>query len=205
MDPIGRIASVLTMYCDKALEVFLDIQRAMDTSETTMVARDSIVNKGYAEYVDFERLDLISYEIGRYRRCLDSIEDAKTLARKVFVINFYMSDANFVLNQEASFSYACKMLSLVGPLRDHFASNPSNRQLIQLELKLACQTPLFLLHPCSDLICLETMQRESSPRHKSNYMLPIRFDEANAPQSLECNLECTETLLCELGDDSHLV
>jgi len=157
MDPIDRIASVLAMDCVRALTVFFDIQHILDSSENNVLAHRILVNKGYSEYVNMENLDLVQYEIGRFSRCVETLEDTKLLARKVFVVNFQNSDAMFVFNQEVSFSYACKMLSLVGPSLGHFSNSPTNKEVIHLELKLACQTPFLALQSYSDLLCVESV------------------------------------------------
>ena len=156
MDPVDRIASALAMDCARALRMFLDIKHILDSSENNALAARVIAQKGYSEYVCMENLELVPYEIGRFCRCVETMEDTKVLARKVFAVNFQDSDACYVFNQETSFSYACKMLSLVGPSLGHFSNSPTSQEIIHMELRLACQTPFLALQSYSDLLCLES-------------------------------------------------
>jgi hypothetical protein len=103
-------------------------------------------------------LDWIPYDIGRYRRCIEAIGDIKRMARKVFAVNFFDADVYYVFNQEISFSYACKMLSQVGPLLPHFSNHPTATEVMSAEIRLACNTRFFELEDeSSDLLCLESM------------------------------------------------
>ena len=165
MDPIDRIASVLAWHCLGTLAVYMEIDSVLTTSGDTRMAFRRLVNKGLMKYVDPEQLEAISYEIGRFRRCIESMEEIKQLARKIFAVNFFESDSFFVFNQEISFSYACKMMSLVGPLLPHFSNHPTRTQVINAELALAMNTPFIEISgPGSELMCLETMTSSSCPK-----------------------------------------
>ena len=164
MDPIDRIASVFVADCNKALAVLLKIQYVLDTSETTFLALVLLRQRGYIQYVDEDDLGLVSYRIGCYNRCIEAMADIKTLARKISVVYFYGSDSFFVFNHEACFSYACKMLSGIGPSLVHFSNNPTRSEVINMELKLACEVPLLKLDSYSDLLCLEPMPPRDTVR-----------------------------------------
>ena len=155
MDPIERIAEQLMESCAKSMALFVEIDQILDSADTIEAGYRRLVAKGYAGYVDLDQLDLIPYDIGRYRRCMDSMDEIKLLARKVFVVNFFEADALYIFNQEVSFSYACKMLSQIGPSLGHFSNHPTSKEVVHAELKLACNTPFFSLD--SDLLCLESM------------------------------------------------
>ena len=233
MDPIDRISSVLTMDCVRALRMFLDIQHILDSSENNALAHHILVQKGYSDYVDMDNLDLVPYEIGRFRRCVETMEDVVVLARKVFAVNFQDSDALFVFNQEVSFSYACKMLSLVGPSLGHFTNSPTNKEVVHMELKLACQTPFLSLQSYSDLLCLESttpglpavivncgrncvledlrkssnnvnLISDSKKRKASTDPRPKKDTLISRRSNLMPTLECTESMPSrEFGDDAH--
>jgi hypothetical protein len=157
MDSIDHIAAVFQSDCVRVLKIFSEINTIIETSDTINTAHGRLRHKGYACYVDIERLDLVSYELDRYGRCLESIDEAKTLARRVFAVSFKDSDIFNAFHREISFSYACKMLSGVGPSLGHFSGTPTVNEVMNLELKLACETPFLALQAYSDLLCLESM------------------------------------------------
>jgi hypothetical protein len=163
MDPIERISERVAHYCSESLELFLDINRIIESSDTLAAAFDVLHAKGYDRVMDIDRLDLLQLEIGCLRRCIDSMPEIKRMARKVYVVNFFDSDLFYVFNQEISFSYACKMISAVGPRLAHFSNNPTSSEVIAAELRLACSTPFLALDEIeSDLLCLESMPPKST-------------------------------------------
>ena len=164
MDPIDRIASVFIDECRNSRAALLKIQRILDESETTFLAIVLLKKLGYMQYVQEDDLGLVSLRIGCYDRCIEAMDDIKTLARKISVVYFYGSDSFFVFNHEASFSYACKMLSGIGPTLVHFSNNPTQSEVINMELKLACEVSFLKLNSYSDLLCLEPMPDTSSTR-----------------------------------------
>jgi len=157
MDPIDRIASVFVADCNRALAVLVKIQHILDASETIALALVVLKQRGYMPFIDEDDMGLVAYRIGCYTRCIEAMAEIKTLARKISVVYFYGADSFFVFNHEASFSYACKMLSGIGPSLTHFSNNPTRNEVINMELKLACEVPLLKLDSYSDLLCLETM------------------------------------------------
>ena len=157
MDAIDRIARVFASDCTRALRMFLDIKKIIDTSETGVIAHKHLKEEGFSDFVDMERLDLVQYEIGRYGRCLEVIDEAKTLASRIFAVIFFESDTHCVLYHEVCFSYACKMLSIVGPSMGHFSGKPKSSEVMHLELRLACETPFLALQAYADLLCIESM------------------------------------------------
>lgn len=158
MDPIDRMANAFGWHCLASLAVYVEIDGIIDSSDTMADAFKILDRKGYTKYVNLEQLETIAFEIGRMRRCLDSMDEIKRLARKVFAVNFSESDALFVFNQEVSFSYACKMMSMLGPTLAHFSNFPTQTEVVRAELRLAMSTPFSkILGPESELLCLETM------------------------------------------------
>lgn len=158
MDPIERIAQRLVADCTKSLNLYLEINELIESSETIAAASEALCAKGFNKYVDLDHLDLMRYDMGCLRRCIDSIVEIKRMARKVFVVNFFDSDVYYVFNQEVSFSYACKMLSQIGPRLAHFSNFPTAREVMVAELDLACKTRFLALDEAeSDLLCLESM------------------------------------------------
>ena len=158
MDPIERIAKVFAWHCVGSLAVYMEIESIIESSESMTIAFKLLAGKGYTQYVNSKQLETIAYEIGSIRRCLDSMEDIKRLARKVFAVNFFESDSLFIFNQEISFSYACKMMSLIGPTLAHFSNFPTQREVVTAELALAMNTPFSrIMSPESELLCLESM------------------------------------------------
>jgi len=158
MDPIERIAERLAADCDKAFNRFLEICAILDASDTLAAGFEALRVKAYDQYVDIDRLDLMRYDMECLRRCIDSMEEIKQMARKVYVVNFFDSDLYYVFNQEVSFSYACKMLSLIGPRLSHFSNFPTAKEVKDAELDLACSTRFLALEECElDLLCLESM------------------------------------------------
>jgi hypothetical protein len=163
IDPIERISQRVVRHCSDSLELFLEINGILDSSETTVAAFDVLRAKGYDQHVDVDRLDLVQLEIGCLRRCIDSMSEIRRMARKVYVVNFFDSDLFYVFNQEVSFSYACKMMSAVGPMLSHFSNHPTSKEVIDSELRLACSTPFLALDEMeSDLLCLESMPAKSA-------------------------------------------
>jgi hypothetical protein len=158
MDPIECIAQRLVSDCDRHLNLFLEINAIIDSSETTVAALKALRAKAYDQYVDVDRLDLVRGDIGRLRRCIDSMAGIKRMARKVFVVNFFESDLFYVFNQEVSFSYACKMMSQIGPKLSNFSNFPTITEVMSAELNLACSARFLALDEAeSDLLCLESM------------------------------------------------
>jgi hypothetical protein len=159
MDPIDRIAKTLAWHCAGSLAVYLEIDSIIDSSVSVKAAFRCLESRGFMKFVDPDQLDTLSYDINRLQRCLDCMEDIKRLARKVFALNFFESDAMFVFNQEVSFSYACKMMSTIGPKLAHFSNLPTQAEVVRAELKLALNTPFSgMMSPESELLCLELMQ-----------------------------------------------
>ena len=160
MDPIERIASRLVEDLEKSVRCLLEITRIIDSSETVAIALERLRVNEYHLLVDAEHLNVIQYDINRYRRCIDAMSEIKRMARKVFVMNFFDSDVYYVFNQEISFSYACKMVCLVGPALSHFSNTPTAKEVMSAEVKLACNTRfLDLEDEASDLLCLEAMPK----------------------------------------------
>jgi hypothetical protein len=158
MDPIECIAQRMIVDCTQSMDIYVEINGIIDSSETIASALQQIRAKAYEKYVDLDHPELVQYDIGCYRRCIDSMTEIKRMARKVFVVNFFESDAFYVFNQEISFSYACKMLSNVGPKLAHFSNHPTAKEVMQAELGLACNTRFLALDlDESDLLCLESM------------------------------------------------
>ena len=158
MDPIERIAERLVDDCTKLLNLYLEIRAILDSSETIAVALEVLRARAYDQYVTEDRLDLVHYDIGCLSRCIDSMAEIKRMARKVYVVNFFDSDLYYVFNQEVSFSYACKMMSLIGPKLSHFSNSPTAKEVVSAELSLACSTRFLSLDENeSDLLCLEAM------------------------------------------------
>jgi len=140
--------------------MFSEIKNILDTSVTGEAAHRLLKSSGYAAYVDLEQLDLVSYEIGRYGRCLELMDEIRVLARRIFAVNFKESDDRRVLLHEVSFSYASKMLSGVGPSLGHFSCLPTSSDVMYWELRLACDTPFLALQAYGELLCLESMTGE---------------------------------------------
>jgi hypothetical protein len=158
MDPIERIAQRLVDDCTKALNLLLEINTIIESSETLVAAFAVLRSRAYDQYVDIHRIDLVQYDIGCLRRCIDSMADIKRMARRVFVVNFFDSDLYYVFNQEISFSYACKMMSQIGPRLAHFSNFPTAREVMSAEVGLACNTRFLELEEAElDLLCLESM------------------------------------------------
>ena len=163
MDPIERIANRLIEHFSKALDCLLEISHIIETSETIAIAIGLLRLKGYDQYVDPEHLDHIPYDIGRFRRCIDAMNDIKHMARKVFAVNFFDADVFYVFNQEISFSYTCKMMCSIGPMLSHFSNHPTAKEVASAELRLACNTRFGELQDES-LLCLEAMPIDTHKR-----------------------------------------
>ena len=160
MDPIERIATDFTLHCISSLNVYVEMERILNTSETNAIAFKLLEKKNYMLFIDEEDLGCIAFEIGRLRRCIESMEEIKHMARKVFAVNFSRVDSVYIFNQEVCFSYACKLLAHIGPTLVHFSNNPTRNELVHAELSLACNTPLMVTSPESELLCLETMPQK---------------------------------------------
>jgi len=169
MDPIEHIAHRLVTDCTKSLDLLLEIDSIIEESDTVAAAFEALRIKKYDRYVDVDRLDLIRYDIGCLRRCIDSMVEIKRMARKVFVVSFFDSDVYYVFNQEVSFSYACKMMSQIGPRLAHFSNSPTAKEVMSAELDLAWNTRFMSLDEVeSDLLCLESMPQNLDKPAQAN-------------------------------------
>ena len=157
MDPIDQIASRFTYYCQQSLHAYLIILDHLNRAQTIQEGLKALSREGLLMYVDQEAPEKIAALVEGFRRCLESMEDIRNLAKKVFIFNFYESDPAVVFKKEVSFSYACKMLSRFGPLNYHFSNTPNNTEIIRAELSLAWTTPSTVMNSDRDLLCLECM------------------------------------------------
>jgi len=158
MDPIDRIADAVTKYCLDSIKVFCYVDYVLSTSESTVAAMKHLESKGLLKAVDAENPEqMVRTDIARCYRCLDAMDEIKRVARRVFDANFGLCEAGkFVFNQEVSFSYACKMLTTMCPLRQHFLNGPLQDDIVRAELVVALSTPLSVIYE-PELLCLETM------------------------------------------------
>lgn len=163
MNPIDRIADAVTKYCLDSIKVFCYVDYVLSTSETTLVAMKHLESKGLLHAMDCAKPEqMLRSDVDRCYRCLESMDEIKRVARRVFDVHFGLCEAGkFVFNQEISFSYACKMLTTMCPLRNHFSNNPSHDDIVRAELVLALSTPLSAVNSKPDLLCLEAMPERS--------------------------------------------
>jgi hypothetical protein len=158
MDPIECIAQRLVVHCSKSLNMLLEINAIIESSETMDMACEQIRSKKFEAYVNLGCLDLVRRDIGMYQNFLGSVDEIKHMARKVFVTNFFDTDVFYVFNQEISFSYACKMLSQVEPTLAHFSNHVTIQEVRKAEVELACKANFADLNgKASELLCLEAM------------------------------------------------
>jgi hypothetical protein len=158
MDPIDKIALRFGAYCQDSLTLFAAILDYMNGCKTVKEAFDELTRFELIMFVDTEHPERIARKVEKLRRCIAHMDEIVTLAKKVFILNFYESDPDVVFRKEVSFSYACKMLSQYGPLLVHFSGAPTNLDVVQAELTLAWMTPTAALCGESDLLCLEAME-----------------------------------------------
>jgi len=161
MSSIDRIADVVTKYCLDSIKVFCYVDYVLSTSETTQAAIKHLESKGLLSAVDAANPErMVRSDVERCYQCVAAMDEIKRVARRVFDAHFGLCEAGkFVFNQEISFSYACKMLTTMCPLRRHFSNHPSHKEIVRAELALALSTPLSAVSP--DLLCMETMPERS--------------------------------------------
>ena len=160
MNPIDRMADAVTKYCLESIKLFSYVDYVLNTSESTAAALKHLESNGLLNVVDKEIPDkMLKSDIDRCYQCVAAMDEIKRVARTVFDANFGVCDPkNFVFNQEISFSYACKMLTTMCPLRRHFTDHPSHDDIVRAELLLSLSTPMSVFNPdASDLECYETM------------------------------------------------
>lgn len=208
MDPIDQMALRFSLYLHRIIAVYDELISEVNNVSTIQEAIRKITSSRRVCMVDLSNFPESLYEMhGRYTRCVESLEEIKRMAKAVFIVNFASDDSSFVFNKEVSFSYACKMCSLVSPLRHHFSGPPLMTEIIRGELFLAMKHPLHLSE--LNLLCLESM-----PLGVANLM-PMTLDSvekdsresiAYEDPSLECNEEMpmisgpsSPCLLCKLS------
>ena len=151
MDAIDRVAHVFTLYCREILYRMNELNRIVETSPTFNEAKKRVMDTG--RYVSFtnDNMSLMAFEIPRLRRCLAAMAEIKALARQVFAFNFQDERRFFVFSQEISFSYAAKILVSMGLRRFHFSNSPTADEILQAELVMAMQTPIFPIQSITTL------------------------------------------------------
>jgi hypothetical protein len=157
MDPIDQMACRYLAYCRDSLTLYAGIQEYLDRCNTTQDAFKELTKADLILFVNTEHPERIGQGMANFRRCMEFLDDIVALAKKVFILNFYESDARMVFHKEVSFSYACKMLAHYGPMLHHFSPGTTSADVIQAELSLAWNTPSAALGCESDLLCLEGM------------------------------------------------
>lgn len=158
MDPIDLIAERYALYCADVVRVYSEIVFIMDCCQTQQEGLAILEKMNYLRCMDPKQVESARVVLERFRMTLEALDDIRSLAKKVFIYNFYERDSLYVFNKEVSFSYACKMLSHGGPLLRHFSRACTQKDIVDAELLLAWRTPSF---QCDvDLYCLEYMHEE---------------------------------------------
>lgn len=211
MDPIDGMALRFSLYLQRILTAYDELILVLKSAPTVKDAliKISVSRRNYM--VDAENFPASLFEMReRYARCMNDLDDIRRMAHKVFIINFTLDNPCFVFNKEISFSYACKMRSLVSPLRHHFTGPPLMSEIVRGEIALAMKHPLHL--DDVDLFCLETMPAGDITVAKRR-STAVYLNETNGSQpggsvcrDLECLEEMPDTrllaspcLLCELN------
>jgi hypothetical protein len=188
MDPIDRIANVFSIYCRELLHAMHEIQTIVDASETTGDAMATIVRKGVFPAVDLRCLKTVEVEIPKLRRCLESLDEIKTLAREVVACNFSEEDQFFVFSQEISFSFAAKMLVSMGLRLRHFSNSPTSDEVVRAEIALAMrQKPVIAREPKKNSI--PTAVATIAKRHPRPTV--VRMKSSSSPSA---DLFCHESM-----------
>ena len=150
-DSIDRIAHTFTVYCASLLNEMMHIQFVDDSCETSGLAVRLLVGFGAVPDDRVSHLKTARDEIPRLKLCLERMHEIKHLARTVYAHNFppdalgtITTAVTHVFNQEVSFSYASKMLVSMGPLLQHYASHPTQPEIVRAEIAIAMKTPIFL-------------------------------------------------------------
>jgi hypothetical protein len=150
-DSIDRIAHAFTVYCASLLNEMMHIQFVDDSCETPGLALNLLVGFGAVPDDRMSHLKTARDEIPRLKMCLERMHEIKHLARAVYAHNFppdalgtIATAVTQVFNQEVSFSYASKMLVSMGPLLQHYASHPTQPEIVRAEIAIAMKTPIYL-------------------------------------------------------------
>lgn len=157
MDPIERIAQVFKADCleaSKKLRVVIDI---VDKCGSFKEAMHVLYRKGlYTPQIEEGVYDL-QHEMQRVELCMEAMQEIIDTARMVLLVNFSDNERFLTFNQEICFSYACKMISSMGPRRCHFSNSASlkNADIQHAEIELAKTSPSMFTGP--DLFCYEMM------------------------------------------------
>lgn len=181
------IALRFSMYLHRMLSLYGDLIALINSAPTVQAALVAVGATGRGFMFDSSCFPESVYEMhGRYLRCIEGLDEIKRLAKAVYGFNFKPNDPDFVFNQEVSFSYACKMCSLVAPIRQHFTGPPMATEIIRAELNLAMRHPLRLDEVC--LLCVETP--------------PVEVKEPPSVKRICVRLECDEEMPVILGPSS---
>ena len=143
MDPIDRVSTVFVRYCSDVLHGMINVQTIVDACPTTNEAMVAVVDRGLLPSINTDNLRVVRTDIPRLLRCLERIDEIKTLARKVFAHNFSEEDKYYVFSQEISFSYAAKMTVSMGLRLAHFSNHPTNDEVVRAELSIAMNAPVL--------------------------------------------------------------
>ena len=176
MDAFRRIANVFKEDCEMRLKALESASLILETSDSVATALRLMFVTSTIYPGDYEQILSIPSDMERLRNCIDSTE-VKTFflsilisvhpltttppqetiehARRLFIINFNVSDKFLVFNQEICYSYACKMLNSMGPRLVHFSNSPTHTEVVDAELFLALNSPYTFTD--EDLFCYEGM------------------------------------------------
>ena len=154
-DAIERIAIDFCKYNVSRLRELKNARSVIDRSKDYQTAIDILRNELNIDADMYTVTTAISVEIGCIERCLRTMEETVKIAHKVFFVNFFDSEKYFVFNQEICFSYVCKLHNTMGPLLIHFSNNPTKKEVVDAELKVAMHSPMILSD--LDIFCYETM------------------------------------------------
>jgi hypothetical protein len=163
MTHIDHIAQRFESHCRTALIMCMELVQIHEISETTACAMEYIRMSKYRKICDTDRLLLANSDMDQLDRCISLMPEIKKKAKDVYAKSFNSSEENQVFNQEICFSYACKMLTPIGPMLHHFSNSPTKSQIVNAELALClgagerkCKNKKKRVIEI-DLFCYETM------------------------------------------------
>jgi hypothetical protein len=206
MDAIDRISAVFEVDVRDRLQYLNQLLEVVDTSPSIAAAarrirRERLVRRDVKLCSVMFRLPS---EIQKLEMCLSELPPSRVMARKVLNAMFMDDEKFFTFNQEVCFSYACKMLAGMGPMRCHFSNCASltASDIQKAELDLAFHSPSLFTGP--DLSCHEQMEspRTSLPS-MSELSTPSTISSSEIGHDLEShNIGSFEVLLDE-GDHAE--
>jgi len=160
-----RMAERYIEDCQYYKEIFMYANHILEQSTSTLEVIQRLMSMGMDNEIDLEVIYKDPYSLNRgvsqRIRSINLVPSILEAARSVHRFHFKDSTSSLLLQQEATFAYACKMISGSGPDIRLFSETLTNEEIAEMELFLALHTPLVVFMEPSQiarLYCSECLE-----------------------------------------------